>query len=122
MAWKFTPDRPVYLQIAQRITKSVLSGEYAPGQQIPSIRSLAQEAAVNPNTVQHAFTQLENDGIIIPKGTLGRYVTDDIQTIEACRRNTARELVKEFRENLSQLSITPEQAAELMKEAENEYS
>ena len=55
MAWKFTGDRAVYLQIAERIKKSVLSGVYPPGGQIPRVRQLAMEAAVNPNTVQHAL-------------------------------------------------------------------
>ena len=71
MAWHFTSDKPVYIQIAERITKSVLSGEYKPGEQIPTVRQLALIAAVNPNTVQRAFTELENDGIIISKGTVG---------------------------------------------------
>ena len=66
MAWSFTADKPVYLQIAKRITGLVLSGEYKSGEQIPSVRQLALEAAVNPNTVQHAFTYLEDEGIINP--------------------------------------------------------
>ena len=85
LAWKFTSDKPVYLQIADRLTKSVLSGEYKPGEQIPSVRQLALEAAVNPNTIQHAFTELENNGLIISKNTIGRFVTDDEALIEECR-------------------------------------
>ena len=116
MAWKFTSDRPVYLQISERITKSVLSGEYKPGEQIPSVRQLALEAAVNPNTVQRAFTELENNGLIISKNTIGRFVTDDAEIIEYCRTEMAKKIALDFINNMSQLSISPEQAIKIIEE------
>lgn len=117
MAWSFTSDRPVYLQIADRIIKSVLSGEYLPGEQIPTVRQLALEAAVNPNTVQRAFAELEYEGIIISKGTLGRFVTEDTQIVEVCRKKMAQQLVKNFLENMEQLSISKEQTIAMIEEA-----
>lgn len=117
MAWSFQSDRPVYLQIADRIKKTVLSGGYSAGEQIPTVRQLALEAAVNPNTVQRAFTELESEGIIISRGTTGRYVTEDLQIVEACRKKMAEEIVADFMENISQLSITLEEAIALIKEA-----
>ena len=122
MAWTFTSDRPVYLQIAQRIRRSVLSGEYPPGGQIPSVRQLALEAAVNPNTVQHAFSDLENEGIIISKGTQGRYVTEDRQIIEQMRQAIAMECVRGFLQDLKQLAIDGEQAISMIKEVMNEHT
>lgn len=118
MAWRFTSDRPVYLQIADRIIKCVLSSEYQPGEQIPTVRQLALEAAVNPNTVQHAFTELEHEGIIISKGTLGRYVTEDTHIVEMCRTKMAQQLVNNFVENIEQLSITKEQAIAMIEEVQ----
>ena len=122
MAWSFSSDRPVYLQIAERIKKSVLSGEYTAGEQLPTVRQLAMEAAVNPNTVQHAFVELEDEGIIISKGTLGRFVTEDMGVIEVCRREMAEKLVKDFVDSIEELSIPLEQAIEIVKEVENEHS
>ncbi len=116
LAWNFSSDRPVYLQIADRITKSVLSGEYLAGEQIPTVRQLALDAAVNPNTVQRAFLELEQEGLILSKGTLGRYVTEDVQVIELCRNKLAEQLVKSFLENMEQLSISKEQAIVMIKE------
>lgn len=116
MAWHFSTDRPVYMQLAERITRSVLTGEYQPGEQIPSVRQLAMEAAVNPNTVQHAFTELEGGGLIISRGTLGRFVTEDRAVIEACREQAARQLVRDFIENISQLSVTGQQAIAMIEE------
>ncbi len=122
MAWSFSSDRPVYLQIAERIKKAVLSGEYTAGEQLPTVRQLALEAAVNPNTVQHAFVELEDEGIIISKGTLGRFVTEDMGVIEVCRREMAEKLVKNFVDSIAELSIPLEQAIEMVKEVENEHS
>lgn len=116
MAWKFSSDKPVYLQIADRIVKKVLSGEYSAGEQIPTVRQIALEAAVNPNTVQHAFSELENEGLIISKGTLGRFVTDDTKIVAACRHRMAEQFVREFAKNMEQLSITKEQAVTMIEE------
>lgn len=117
MAWHFAPDRPVYLQIAERITQSVLSGKYLPGAQIPAVRQLALEAAVNPNTIQHAFAELESDGLILSRGTMGRFVTEEQEIIEACRKKLARQAVDEFLKNMSNLSLSEEEAVALIKEA-----
>ncbi len=122
MAWSFSSDRPVYLQIAQRIRRSVLSGEYPPGAQIPSVRQLALDAAVNPNTVQHAFSDLESEGIILSRGTQGRFVTDDTAIIERCRQAVAQQYVRSFLNDLRQLGITAEQAISMIKEAEHEHT
>lgn len=116
MAWHFAPDRPVYLQIAERITQGVLSGKYPSGEQIPAVRQLALEAAVNPNTVQHAFTELEREGLVLSKGTLGRFVTQDQEIIQACRKKLAKQLAKDFLKNMSRLSITKEEALALIEE------
>ena len=116
MAWSFSADRPVYIQISERIKRLVLSGEYKPGEQIPSVRQLALEAAVNPNTIQHAFTELESNGLIISKNTVGRFVTNDEAIIEECRNDLAKSIAKDFIKNMSHLSITPEQAIKIIEE------
>ncbi|MBR5202096.1 MAG: GntR family transcriptional regulator [Clostridia bacterium] len=116
MAWKFSSDKPVYLQIADRIVKKVLSGEYSVGEQIPTVRQIALEAAVNPNTVQHAFSELENEGLIISKGTLGRFVTEDTEIVATCRHKMAEQIVRDFAKNMEHLSITKEQAIKMIEE------
>lgn len=117
MAWKFAPDRPVYIQISDRIKQSILSGEYAPGEQIPTVRQIALDAAVNPNTVQRAFSDLENEGLIIPHGTLGRFVTDDTEKINNCRIEYAKNTVKIFINEMNKLSISDNEISEMIKEA-----
>ena len=105
MAWSFSSHRPLFYQVAERIKHSIISGEYAPGEQIPSVRQLALDAAVNPNTVQHAFSHLESLGLIESHGTVGRFVTEDTEIIEKCRLSEAVSLVDEFLTKASKLKI-----------------
>lgn len=117
MAWSFTSDKPVYIQIAHRITASVLSGEYKSGEQIPTVRQLALEAAVNPNTVQHAFVELEKEGIIVSQGTIGRYVTEDNSVIEEVRERIIGQLVNNFAEKISSFSNDKNRIIKMVEEA-----
>ncbi|MBR3968332.1 MAG: GntR family transcriptional regulator [Clostridia bacterium] len=116
MAWSFTSDKLIYLQIAERITLSVLSGEYKSGEQIPSVRQLAIEAAVNPNTVQHAFSELEKEGLIVSKGTIGRYVTDNTDIIESCRKKTAEQTIKSFVKSTRNLGLSNDEIITMLRE------
>ena len=77
MAWNLDSDRPIYAQLLERIQLQIVSGIYAPGDKLPSVRDLAAEASVNPNTMQKAFAELERSGLIETKRTSGRFVTED---------------------------------------------
>ena len=120
MAWKFDSDKAVYLQVADRLRKWVINGRYGPGKQIPTVRQLALDAAVNPNTIQHAFSELEREGLIESRGTLGRFVTEDSARIAEAGRKEARELVFAFVDEIIELSISEEEANKLIKEAFDE--
>ena len=108
MAWSFSAGKAVYLQIAERIRRFVITGEYGAGEQIPSVRALALSAAVNPNTVQRAFTELEDEGLIESRGTLGRFVTEDKDKIERARLALATEMVHRLACEADELSIPNE--------------
>ncbi len=118
MAWHFSSDRPVYLQISERLTKAVLSGQYKPGEQMPTVRQLALESAVNPNTVQKAFTHLESKGILVSKGTSGRFVTDDGIVIETSRKELASQTINKFLKDMKSLSYSDQEILNLLKEVE----
>lgn len=118
MAWHFSSERPVYLQISERLTKSVLSGEIKPGEQMPTVRQLALESAVNPNTVQRAFGHLETKGILISQGTIGRFVTTDTTVIETSRKELGDEIIKKFIKDMKQLSYSDQEIINLLKEVE----
>ena len=69
MNWKFAGDRPVYQQIMAAIRGAILKGELPPGGKVPSVRDLAAQAQVNPNTMQRALTELEREGLLVSGGT-----------------------------------------------------
>ena len=72
MPWNLDSDRPIFMQILERIRVDIISGRYQPGDKLPSVRELAAEAAVNPNTMQRAFAELERTGLVHSKRTSGR--------------------------------------------------
>ena len=81
MAWSFDAHLPVSVQLTERIRTDILSGKYPPGTQFPTVRFLAYEASVNPNTMQKALTVLESEGLLIPRGTTGRFVTENLSLL-----------------------------------------
>lgn len=112
MNWKFSSEMPVYLQIMDQIRGAVLSGEYLPGGKIPSVRDLAAHAQVNPNTVQHALHELEQEGLLSAHGTNGRFVTEDEQVLQQLRNNRIRALALECAQKFAVLGVSPAQAAQ----------
>ena len=77
MPWELDNDRPIYLQLMERIQRDIISGVYKPGDKLPSVRDLAVEAAVNPNTMQKALSELERSGLVYAQRTSGRFITED---------------------------------------------
>ena len=96
MAWNLDSDRPIYAQILERIQRQIVSGEYAPGTKIPSVRELAAQAGVNPNTMQKALSELERSGLVVTMRTSGRVVTEDMEMIKQIRKQLAAEQAAEF--------------------------
>ena len=82
MPWKFESDRPIYAQILEQIKERIIVGEYPPGSRLPSVRELATEAAVNPNTMQRAMAELEREGYVVTNRTTGRTVTDNVGVMD----------------------------------------
>ena len=120
MNWKFTGDRPVYQQIMAAIRGAILKGDLSPGKKVPSVRELAAEAQVNPNTVQRALTELEREGLLVSGGTSGRTVTQDQNILSAMREETLNELARECAEQFMVFGLTPRQAAQLLLALEEE--
>ena len=114
MTWSFTPDRPIYLQIQEELKLSIVSGSYPPGEKLPAVRDLALEAAVNPNTVQRALTELERDGLVYAQRTSGRFVTEDTEVIEKTKNDLAMDLVGAFLEKMAAIGYGRTETAALI--------
>ena len=109
MGWHFVPQIPVYLQIISRIRADILSGHYPADSQIPSVRQLALEAAVNPNTMQRAFSELERDGLVYTQRTSGRFVTEDAEVLKNLRKNLSKDVIEEMCTRLMRLGLSREE-------------
>ena len=120
MNWKFAGDRPVYQQIMENIRGAVLQGELPPGGRVPSVRELAMQAQVNPNTMQRALTELEREGLLVGGGTSGRTVTKDETVLATMRQEVLDALARECVEKFKVFGISPAQAAEIMLRVKEE--
>ena len=116
MAWELDSDRPIYAQLVERIQMQIVSGMYPPGGKLPSVRELAALAAVNPNTMQKAFAELERSGLIVTQRTNGRLVTEDEALIKQIRQGLAEEHVKEFFNKMKELGFTGGEIVENIRE------
>lgn len=116
MDWSLEEGRPIYAQLVERIQMQIVSGRYAPGQRLPSVRDLAAEAAVNPNTMQKAFAELERGGLIVTQRTNGRTVTEDEDRIREVRRKLAEEQIEDFWGKMRSLGFSGEEMLEWMTE------
>lgn len=120
MAWELDSDRPIYLQLVERIQKLIISGYYPAGGRLPSVRELAAEAAVNPNTMQKAFAELERSGLIMTQRTNGRNVTENEGLIDGIRRELADEHVVTFFAGMNELGYTRKEAVDLIEAYEGD--
>lgn len=120
MDWKFTGSSPIYQQLMEKLRQAVLSGKYPPGSRVPSVRELAAEAKVNPNTMQRALTELEREGLLETHGTLGRCVTGNRAVLDGLRRDAVNGLVRDCAQRFRAAGLTMEQAAALLLALEKE--
>lgn len=117
MAWSLNSDRPIYTQILEKIQTRIIAGIYKPGEKLPSVRELAAEASVNPNTMQKAFAELERSGLILTQRNSGRTVTEDTKMIEQIQTQMALAQVKTFFNNMKELGYTEDKILALVKQA-----
>lgn len=120
MAWELHNDRPIYSQIVEIIMLRIVSGHYPPGDKLPSVRELAAEAGVNPNTMQKAFAELEKGGLITTMRTSGRMVTEDQKLIGEAKEAIAKNEIRQFLEKMNKLGFDEKQAAELVQRVSKE--
>lgn len=116
MAWDLSSDRPIFLQIIERIQMDIISGVYKPGERLPAVRELASCASVNPNTMQRALSELERTGLVYSQRTSGRFITEDVNMIEELKQQIAGEKIKEFFEAMKMLGISKEETIRLIQE------
>lgn len=111
----FNNDRPIYIQLLDKLQLLIVSGNLEIGERLPSVRDLALEYKVNPNTVQKALQELESMGLIYTERTNGKFVTDDKKLIEKYKNNLAKEHTENYFDNMEKLGFTKEEIMNYLK-------
>ena len=120
MAWNLDSDRPIFVQIVEHLQYDIVSGVYQPGQKLPSVRDLAAEASVNPNTMQRALSELERDGYMHSERTSGRFITEDTAMINELQKQLATAQIAEFLENMKKLGLSKDDICKLVEQSMKE--
>ena len=117
MTWDLDSKRSIYGQIIERIKSRIVTGTYPPGEKLPSVRDLAEEAGVNPNTMQRALSELERTGVIYSQRTSGRFVTEDESMIRNLKEAAAEEAVETFLEKIRELGLDIQTVLSMIKKS-----
>ena len=118
MAWELDNRGSIYSQLVDIILRRIVTGVYPAGSKLDSVRDLASEAGVNPNTMQRALTELERTGIISTQRTSGKYVTEDAAMIEEIRIKIANDAIKKLLWELKEIGFDSDEVVKLIEEVE----
>lgn len=116
MPWDLDENRPIYLQLMEKIQQDIISGVYQAGDRLPSVRELALDASVNPNTMQKALSELERSGLVYSQRTSGRFITEDKNMLKQLKTELAAGHIRKFLITMKQLGFPPEETLALIKE------
>lgn len=117
MQWNLSDNRPIYSQLMETITLAITSGTLPAGSRLPSVRDMAADAGVNPNTMQRALAELERTGLLYSQRTAGRFVTDQTDQIKGKRKELAMEQIRIFLSSMNDMGYTAAETVELIQQA-----
>ena len=115
MEWRLNDSRPIWIQLTEQLTERIASGVYPMEKKLLSVRELASEAGVNPNTMQRALSQLDSQGLTETNRTSGRTVTDNAEVLEQVRRKLAKDKIEAFLDGMEKLGFSRGEIIELLK-------
>lgn len=119
MSIEFDNNMPIYVQIMNYMKKQIINGKLKPGDKIESVRDLAVELQINPNTIQRTFQELEREGIVETRRGLGRYVTSEESTIMQIKKEMAGELLETFVKGMKELGFKGNDIVTIVADAVN---
>ena len=121
MSFVFNNETPIYLQLIDDIKLQIINKVYLPNAKLPSVRELSVMYEVNPNTIQKALAQLEEEKLIFTERTNGKYVTDDLSLIHSIRDTTIHNMIDDFYVSMSRLGLNKEQVLQILNNERNNY-
>ena len=112
----FDNERPIYIQLVEMLRIEIVSGKLKAGERLPSVRELAISVRVNPNTMQKALVELENEGLVYTERTNGKFITNNKDLIEKVKKELAEEKVNNFLKDMKNIGITYKEAVIYLQE------
>ena len=116
MNFIFDNDRPIYIQLVEQLKECIVSGKFKAGEKLPSVRELAMQIKVNPNTVQKALAEIENQKLIYTERTNGKFVTENEELIENVKKELANQKVQKYFQDMNKLGINKQDAITYLQE------
>lgn len=111
---EFNPSLPIYLQVVTAIKRDIVTGKLKLGDKLPSVRELALQYAINPNTASRVYGELESEGVCFTRRGMGTFVTEDARKTTEMREEMAQELVTYFIDGMSSLGIGKKEAMQFL--------
>ena len=119
MDFSFDNNIPIYIQLLDYLKIYLLSGTFKSGEKLPSVRDFANTFEVNPNTVQRALVELENEGLIYTERTNGKYVTKDKKVIEKLKDEYAMTLAKSYFQGMKRIGLSKADSIKYLERIDN---
>ena len=119
MELNFDNNIPIYIQLVEYLKKEIILEKFKIGERLPSVRELALTLKVNPNTMQKALIELENQKLIYTERTNGKYVTEDKKIIEKIKNDYAKELTNKYFSNMKSIGYNKKEIIDYIKEMED---
>lgn len=113
---KLSENMPIYVQIMNSVKEAIAAGELAPSERVPSVRELARDFEVNPNTMQRALNELEREGLLVSERTSGRFVTADKKMIDELKTEMAAKTTDNFRKEMAALGFSDDEMIDFFRE------
>lgn len=113
----FKTELPIYLQVMTHIKRDIITGVILPGEKLPSVRDLALQYTINPNTASRVYRELEAENICFTRRGMGTFVTEDTERINRMKRETAQELIQQFMEGMAHLGFTCDETINLIEKS-----
>ena len=116
---EYNSSLPIYLQAANSIKRDIVTGKLSPGEKLPSVRDLAVEYTINPNTVSRVYKELEQEGVCFTRRGMGTFVTEDSGKVQLLKEEMAVALIREFLEGMEQLGFSRAEAMGFLEEEQS---
>lgn len=120
MQLRVDQNRPIYQQIIEEFKREVARGSLVPGDRIPSQRELAEMVQVNPNTVQRAYREMEQAGLVETLRGQGTFIRNQTDMVRTIRREMAGEALGSFVREMQALGFSRKETVEMINEAYQE--